>query len=405
MPARPTYRPFVEPLEARELPAGISAYVQNNNLVIQGTLGNDYIRVTQAAGRLSVYGGPILFGTSQVASVDATSVARVVINGYAGNDTIIASTLTKDTIVTAGLGNDMIYGGAGNDLLDGGAGDDTISGGAGNDRLNAGVSVSERNTLLGDGGFDWYYRPFNPTTPVVGGSSATDIRQGEAPLCQTGAALAEAALQGHNFAGDIRLVSTNTYDVKLYGNLSTTRVTFDGWTNDQDLVPVAGGEFWTVLLQRARLQALGIDSTRETSKAAWDAANLKTNGRLYSIAEALYHFTGSYATYSDISAANPKALQSALTRGDYLIAQSKSTGSPLLDGIIRNHAYAVLAVYQDAGVWKVRLYNPWGKDRSGTGTLDSLSNTTPASDGIITLSWAQFSNSENFKGTFLAVKK
>ena len=152
MHSQPTYRPNCEQLESRDLLA-VSALCLFNNLFINGTTGNDYINVTQADGRLSVYGTQITNGVWKASSVNAASVTRIFINSYAGNDTIILSTVTKDAIVTAGTGNDMVYGGSGNDLLDGGQGDDMLYGAGGNDRLTAGVSVSERDTLLGGTGF------------------------------------------------------------------------------------------------------------------------------------------------------------------------------------------------------------------------------------------------------------
>lgn len=407
MSMQPTYRPFVEPLENRELlTTGIQAYVFNNNLVVDGTAGNDYISVTQASGRLSVYGTQIAVGNAKLASIDATNIAKVVINGFAGNDTLIASTVTKDVIITGGDGNDSLYGGAGNDLLDGGAGNDLLYGGAGNDRIISGVSASEHDTILGGSGFNQVYHPFNASQPIVNGAAISDIRQGLAPVCQTMAALAEAVQQGHNFANDITYLGKNIYDVKLYGNVSSQKVTFDGWTTNTDPV-VADGEFWTVLLQRARLQALGIDSSVPHTAAEWDTLNLKTNGRLYSIGEALYNFTGNVSMYHTIGLANPQTLQANLAHGDYVVAQSRSaSGTVSADGIIGNHAYAVLAVYHDAGVLKVRLYNPWGMDRENGGTIDSLDKTHPAAnDGIITLTWQQFTNSANFKGYFVAAKK
>ena len=310
MHSHPTYRPQLEQLKARDLPA-VTATDLFNNLFIHGTTGNDYINVTQANGRISVYGAQITNGVWKAASVNAASIARIFVDSYAGNDTIILSTVLKDTVVNAGEGNDMVYGGSGNDIIDGGPGDDMLFGGAGNDRLTAGVSTSEHDTLLGGTGFDWYYRPYNPAAPFVNGQSPTDIEQGEAPLCQTAASIAEAVKQGHNFAGDIHQATSTTFTVKLYGNLASQKVYFDGWVSDQDLSPVANGEFWTVLLQRARLQAIGMDPYKQNSQSDWDAANVKTGNRLYSIAEALYGFTGIYASYKDISAANPTTLAAA----------------------------------------------------------------------------------------------
>jgi hypothetical protein len=400
---QPTYRPRLEPLETRDLLAGVTAYVLNNNLlVVSGTTGNDYIAVTQADGKLSVYGSQIAVGSRKVASVDASTISRVVINGYSGADIIIASTLTEDAIISGGNGNDSVYSGAGNDILDGGAGDDLLYGAAGNDRITSGVSTSEHDNVLGGSGFNWYWRPFNAANPFVNGQQVSDIVQGEAPLCQTTAAMAEAVQQQHNFASDIRYQGNGAYEVKLRGNASTQKVKFDGWTNSSDPV-MTNGEFWTILEQRARLQSLGIDPATPRSTSDWNAANLKTNGRLYSIGEALYAFTGRVSTYNYINSATPQALRDSLGRGDYLVAQSRSASGTSSDGIIGNHAYAILAVYYDAGVWKVRLYNPWGKDRDNGGTIDSLDRSKPAAnDGFITLSWSQFTNSNNFKGYFAA---
>lgn len=405
MSSQPTFRPQVEPLESRNLMA-VTAKILFNNLFIDGSSGNDYINVTQADGRISVYGTQVTNGVYKTSSVSASIVSRVFVNGYAGNDTIILSTLYKDTVVTAGIGNDMVYGGSANDYLDGGTGDDMLFGGAGNDRLLAGTSTYERNTLLGGTGFDWFYRPFSTSTMFVNGAAYTDVRQGEAPLCQTAAAIAEASRQGHYFVGDIRQYSSTKFDVKLYGNLSTQRVFFDGWTNDQDLVPVAPGEFWTILLQRARLQALRLDPYKENSKASWDYANQLLGGRLYSISEAIYNFTGSYPAFNEMTGANPQTLATAISKGSYIIAQSPNSGFISGDGIIRNHAYAVLNVYLDGSTWKVRLYNPWGMDRETGATIDSLDKYAPAAnDGIITLTWSQFTNANNFRGFYTAVKK
>lgn len=404
---QPSYRPLVEPLENRDLlAAGIQAYVANNNLIVEGTAGNDYLSVTQSAGKLSVYGTQITVGNAKSASIDASTVSKVVINGHAGNDTLIASTLTKNVSINGGDGNDSLYSGVGNDLLDGGAGNDLVYAGAGNDRLASGIASGERDTLLGGVGFNQFYRPFTAGKPIVNGTAVSDIRQGEAPVCQTTAAMAEAVLQGHSFANDIKYLGNNVYDVNLYGNLGSQKVHFDGWTTSSDPV-VADGEFWTVLLQRARLQGLGIDTRVAHTSSEWSAFNQNAKGRLFSVAEALYNFTGSFATYSALAGADPLALQAGLARGDYLVAQSGGvSGSVSSIGIVGNHAYAVLAIFKESGIWKIRLYNPWGTDRGSTGTIDSLDKSnSPANDGIITLSWSQFTMAANFKGIFVAGKK
>ena len=189
--------------------------------------------------------------------------------------------------------------------------------------------------------------------------------------------------------------------MKLYGNLPSQRVYFDGWTNSGDLVEPASGEFWTVLMQRAREQAYGINPNQSYTTTQWNSFNTQSGGRLYSVAQAIYDFTGSSSIYTPMNYANPQAIQAAVARGDYLVAQSQSSTYVSPNGIVGNHAYAVLSVYSDAGVWKVRLYNPWGVDGLNGTTIDSLDNTHPsANDGFITLTWQQFTSSANFIGYF-----
>jgi hypothetical protein len=375
MSVQPTYRPLLELLEQRELLSGTQAYVSQNNLYVLGTSNSDFINIAQTNNQISVTGAQINLGYARVNSVNASSIAKVFVYSYEGNDFINLGTLKNDA---------TIYGGAGNDIVRCGLGNDTV---------------------VAEGGFDTIFRPYDPNTPIVNGATVTDIHQGQAPVCQTAAALAEAALQGHNFANDIRYLGNHLYEVKLYGNLPTQRVSFDGWTTSNDPV-TAGGEFWTVLMQRARLQALGLDPTRDYTSAEWNTWNQKTGGRLFSTGEALYDYTGSVPIYNAIGAANPQTLQSALTRGDYVLAQSHTDGGTSADGVIANHTYAVMAVFNDAGVWKVRLYNPWGTDRENGSTMDALDKSRPAAnDGIITLSWQQFTSTANFKGFFVAPAK
>jgi hypothetical protein len=367
MSMQPTYRPLVESLEHRELlAAGLQAYVTGGNLYVLGTPASDAITVSQSNNQISVAGVKI----GNAASVNASSIANVFIYGNGGNDTINLATVKI---------NALVYGSTGNDTIVLGTGDDSVTNG---------------------GGFDWIYRPFNPSNPVVNGTSASDLHQGQTPLCQSGAALADAAAQGFNFANNIQYLGNDWYQVKLYGNLPAQRVYFDGWTNSGDQVEPANGEFWTVLMQRARLQAYGINPDESYTTSQWNAFNAQSGGRLYSVPQAIYDFTGSTSNYTPGNNANPQTLQAALARGDSVIAQSQAVNYVSSNGIIGNHAYAVLSVYNDAGVWKVRLYNPWGIDGLNGTTIDALSTQPAANDGFITLTWAQFTSSANFIGYF-----
>jgi hypothetical protein len=373
MSLQPTFRPLLEPLESRELLTGIQAYVTSGNLYVLGTGANDYINITQTGSQISLTGAPIAVKGVNANSIDSASINNVLVYGNGGSDFINLSTVKN---------NASIYGGRGDDIIRCGTGKDIVYNG---------------------GGYDSIFHPFDPTKPNISGEAVADVRQGQAPYCQTLAALTEAVQQGHDFSTNITSLGKNLYSVKLA--TSTQTVYFDGWTNSNDPV-TSGGEYWMVLMQRARLQSLGMDPTRDYTTAEWDSWNVKTGGRLYSIADAMYSFTGSYPSFIGTAAANAQTLQTSLAHGDSVVAQSRSAGGTSADGVVGNHAYAVLAVYNDAGTWKVRLYNPWGMDRDNGTTMDAIDKSrAAANDGFITLTWAQFTNSNNFKGYYVGVKK
>jgi Ca2+-binding RTX toxin-like protein len=75
-----------------------------------------------------------------------TATTNQFINAQGGDDTIIISGNTSDTVY-GGSGNDFIDGGRGNDTLRGGSGDDDILGSGGNDTINGG---SGNDFLAGD---------------------------------------------------------------------------------------------------------------------------------------------------------------------------------------------------------------------------------------------------------------
>jgi Ca2+-binding RTX toxin-like protein len=91
-----------------------------------------------------------------------TATTNQFINAQGGDDTIIISGNTSDTVY-GGSGNDFIDGGRGNDTLRGGSGgNDTINGGSGNDFLagdNDGVIYTQHgvDTIYGGSGNDTLY--------------------------------------------------------------------------------------------------------------------------------------------------------------------------------------------------------------------------------------------------------
>ncbi|MEP7157786.1 MAG: right-handed parallel beta-helix repeat-containing protein [Chloroflexota bacterium] len=138
-------------------------------LVINGTGGNDIIRVEeQTGGLIKVTLNGVVTNYTLLPSTE------VQVFGMAGNDQIFLAGLTRNATVDGGdghdlinaarvlasqvtltllggSGNDIIIGSAGDDLLDGGSGNDLLLGGAGNDRLNGG---SGNDILLGGIGND-----------------------------------------------------------------------------------------------------------------------------------------------------------------------------------------------------------------------------------------------------------
>jgi hypothetical protein len=396
----PTFRPAQESLEHRVVPAA-TATLYGNYLYVQGTNSNDYLQVVQSNNRLSVYGAKINSNGSQLDSVSTSAVLKVAFYGYGGNDTINASGLTEDVYASGGDGNDIIYGGNGSDSLYGDNGIDSLYGQGGNDYLNGGNVPGVRDTLVGGNGFDWYYRPINASYPVVDGLKVSDIIQGHNPSCQSVAALAEGVKQGFNFANNIRYLGSSKYQVQLKGGLAAQTVSFNGTTNDNDPTPNATSpaEFWTIVMQRARLQAYGIDSNMEYSTSQWDGFNALRGYKLYSLSQAISDFTGTAISINTMGSFTPQSLQASLGQGNLFLANSyNQSGYRSADGIVGNHAYAVMAVYYEAGVWKVRLYNPWGMDSDNSSTIDKLQlGKAAANDGFITLTWSQFTNTANFR--------
>jgi hypothetical protein len=397
------YRPTLELLEKRDLPT--TAVLSGTYLYVTSTTKHDFITVSQYAGKLSVANTLISVGTTKVTSVSTSKVTKVVVYAYGGSDVVnlrhsAATMVTKDSYIYADGGYNQVYGGSGNNYIIADAkGHNTLNGYSGNDYLAAGSST---DVLNGGGGFDWFYRPFNPSYPFVNGAHVSDVKQGFSPSCQTDAALAEAVQQGFNFSNDIRYLGRNTYSVGLYGGSVHENVSFNGWYNSQEPVPTTSGEFWAVLMYRARLEQLGIDPAVSRTEAQWDALNRSTGGSLYSVADAIYAFTGRPAHFMTMNAMTPQALQASLSRGELAVASSVSGYGTTADGIIRDHAYAVMSVYYQSGMWKVQLYNPWGFDSTNGRTIEALSGSPPKNIGFITISWAQFIHNVNFQGITLA---
>jgi Ca2+-binding RTX toxin-like protein len=111
---------------------------QADNVIVNGTTGDDVITVFGDASGVAVLG---LAAQVNITGAEAAN-DRLTVNALAGDDVVEASGLAAAGIqLTAdgGDGDDVLIGGEGNDTLLGGAGDDVLIGGAGNDILDGGL--------------------------------------------------------------------------------------------------------------------------------------------------------------------------------------------------------------------------------------------------------------------------
>ncbi|MFE0758148.1 calcium-binding protein [Inquilinus sp. NPDC058860] len=134
-------------------------------VVIDGTAGDDTIRIVEDAGVITVLG---LAATIRITGTDAAG-DRIEIRGLGGNDSIDASDLGTSEIrllADGGAGSDTILGGAGDDVLVGGEGADVLFAGSGD---NIAFGGGGDDVLRGEDGDD-----------VLDGGAGSDILIGNA---------------------------------------------------------------------------------------------------------------------------------------------------------------------------------------------------------------------------------
>jgi Ca2+-binding RTX toxin-like protein len=140
-----------ESLETRWL---LASYY-TSPIFVSGTSGNDYISIWQNGNIISIYVNGVTKtyassysepGATPYTSGPTYSVPKIVVNGLAGHDQILAdNTVQKRLEISGGPGSDRIRGGAFGDWIFGGApgsanneaGFDTLEGGLGSDTIVA----------------------------------------------------------------------------------------------------------------------------------------------------------------------------------------------------------------------------------------------------------------------------
>ncbi len=173
-----------QPLEPRQLLAGITYDAATKDLTIFGDAGNNSGRIDVVNG---MYQAQIQgFGVETYALSDVDKVIFIGLEGddnftngtslesemvgHAGNDTLRGGS-GIDNIV-GGHGNDFLFGNAGNDRIVGSAGNDTIEAGSGDDMVFG--SFTGTNTIAGQDGNDTIYGG-NFVDNIMGGNGIDKI--------------------------------------------------------------------------------------------------------------------------------------------------------------------------------------------------------------------------------------
>lgn len=420
----PCRRPTVEALEERCLLSGITATLSSAGVLhVEGTETADRIIIRQNANLISVDGIRIVADGQSVARVAAAAVTRIEVDARGGND-VVRLDLGRQAIqvpaeIHGGGGSDVLVGGAGgdrisgddgNDVLRGGAGADTLEGGAGDNWLHGGAGADSLSggpgldLLDGGQGFDLFHDDFDLSQPFYNGQALSDVNQRWSYTCQTLASVAAGIRAGYDFSHNISIAGNNLYNVTLFpfGVPTTEAVFFDGTWSDIDPTPAHDAqyrtlpEFWTILLQRARLQYYGVDWQHDLTKAQWDDANLQSGNLLFNVGDAMTMLTDRWVAWGAVPSATPQLLANALADNKLVAAYTIPTwpAAPLHPNLLVGwHCYAVTDVFSSQGRWFVRVYDPFGVDGAGV-PLDGKR------DGVITMSWNVFVGS--FEGYFTA---
>ena len=333
--------------------------------------------------------------------------------GYSGNDIFKGG--SGNDILEGGAGNDTLFGNDGNDKLMGGDGTDTLYGGYGDDVLNGGAGVDK---LRGESGNDTFRRSLSGSGFNLGGNPEEDredeqadipvevsgsflhdstardsywhVEQQSTPTCSFLAALAARAERTNDSNDLVKAIrydaSTDKYGVKIVVNGKATTQWVNGdWTENRD----PGGKMWVTIYQKAYLQAWGVNTRDVDGRLLPESKWTSSKGTGWqNTSNALAAISPGESKYTSIANSDAATLRSQIydTKVNGLVAGSKDSGTSA--NVLSNHAYMIFDCFKENGVWKVKLYNPWGQDNT--------SSTDGKNDGMVTLTWSQFKS--NFTG-------
>jgi hypothetical protein len=198
-----------------------------------------------------------------------------------------------------------------------------------------------------------------------GGATYTDIAQGNLGDCGLVSSLAEIAYRRPDIIQNMFIVNGDgTYTVRFYKNGVADYLTVDSQLPSG--YASISNELWVGLAEKAWAQFYEVLYNQNSYSAIAGTF----------IFDALGKITGqSTVAFTSPSANSLTTFVNAFNAGQMIGFASKASGTA--DGVVANHAYAVIGY--DAATQSVTLFNPWGV---GIGN-----------GGLITLTWTQIQTS------------
>ena len=157
------------------------------------------------------------------------------------------------------------------------------------------------------------------------------------------------------------------------------------------------------LTGKAYLQLVGA-ATRDANGACLESTQWKaaTGKEWNNVSNVYFAITGRVADFVKSASATAQSMFDQFNKSNSkgMVASSRDSGTSA--GVIANHCYSVYKIFKDAkGNWLVRLRNPWGIGGNSGSMYDRNSEKQRfANDGLITLTWSQFTS--NFRGYYKA---